>query len=86
MESMIRTYQDFDYFEKHIIEILSEDYGRDQKIAVDIINEYSEILKLLNDGHESANAFAEMFNDAYRSGTSGKAWLDNIANNGDFSE
>ncbi|MGG3471620.1 hypothetical protein ABES02_29655 [Neobacillus pocheonensis] len=77
---MIRTYQDLDYFEKHIVEILKEDYGRDQQSAVDIVNEYMDILQLLNDGHESANSFAEMFDDAYRSGTSGQAWMDNISN------
>jgi len=78
MESMIRTYPNFSYFEKHIVKILEEDMGRSRETSVAMINEYAEVLELLNDGHESAVAFAEMFNDSYSSGTSGQNWVENI--------
>lgn len=80
MTSMIRPYQDLNYFEKHIVEILMDEFNRTQIVSVSIVNEYQEILKLLDDGHESANTFAHLFNDAYSSGTSEKTWLNNIFN------
>ncbi|MWC27922.1 hypothetical protein [Paenibacillus sp. MMS18-CY102] len=78
MESTIRTFQNLSYFEKHIVQILKSSYLHSEDQAIHILNEYSNILAALKDGHESANAFAEMFDHAYRKGTSGFNWMDNI--------
>ncbi|WPS90223.1 hypothetical protein SMD22_21350 [Brevibacillus halotolerans] len=78
MRSTPRTYQQLSYFEKHIVKILIEEYKHDEELALKIISEYDNIFTLLNDGHETAHSFAKIFNEAYLSGTSKHAWLENI--------
>lgn len=80
MEFKIRTFHELDYFERHIFDVLIEEFGRNKEEALTILNEYANLLKILKDEHETAYSFAEIFDDAYRSGTSATAWLDNIVN------
>jgi hypothetical protein len=80
MISQTRTYRELEYFEKDIVEILVEDFGRDKETAVNIVNEYRVILDALSDGHESSYSFAKMFDEAYSTGASGQSWFDNILN------
>jgi hypothetical protein len=78
MKSKIRTYQELDYFEKHIVDLLEKIHARDREDAVRILNEYRDVLNVLRDGQESANTFAEIFDDADKIGTSGDNWIDNM--------